>query len=180
MSLGFCVRVWKFAFLKCLVLVTGSGGGVLNSIALYFYCVVVFFLLRRRFVFVAPPRAGAVLSRFVETGEDSRDPGSPNHFIQFPSFLLDNLYRLWRTLGLIFVNELWLFWGFLTGYSSDSLSITRHASPSSPDGHYGRLDTEFLISDERKGMAGHDQNGSLLGLATSAVVSGRRDVSRQD
>ncbi|XP_074587331.1 GDP-mannose transporter GONST1-like [Curcuma longa] len=54
---------------------------------------------------------------------------------------------------------------------------SRHASPNSPDGHYGRLDTEFL-SGERNGIAAHDQNGSLLGLATNAVVSGRRDVSR--
>ncbi|KAG6538023.1 hypothetical protein ZIOFF_003126 [Zingiber officinale] len=159
MFLGFGVRVWKFAFLKCLVLVTGSGGGVLNSIALYFSCVVVFFLLRRRFVFVAPPRAGAVLSRFVETGGDSR--GLP-----------------WKSESLYSALVL-LFWRNTKRYSSDSLSITRHASPSSPDGHYGRLDTEFL-SGERNGMAGHDQNGSLLGQATSAVVSGRRDVSRQD
>ncbi|XP_074565389.1 GDP-mannose transporter GONST1-like isoform X1 [Curcuma longa] len=58
----------------------------------------------------------------------------------------------------------------------------RHAPLNSPDGRHGRLDSEdnssLILNGERNGLASHDQDGSLLGPATSPVVSGRRDVSR--
>ncbi|XP_074562157.1 uncharacterized protein LOC141818593, partial [Curcuma longa] len=69
---------------------------------------------------------------------------------------------------------------FFPSFSSDD--GLQHAPLNSPDGRHGRLDSEdnssLLLNGERNGLASHDQDGSLLGPATSPVVSGRRDVSR--